>query len=295
MRFTSLPCRMTLTAAFIFGTGLFAGAEPPTTAPSHQALDDNVSAELQVGEAELSSARQRFEIVSADLRALQERMRTGSGRFDVSADALESDASRYDKELESLQLESVGAKARRDAIEKAIKEQSDQAKAALHDDPVAAELQKVVDARQEQEKFVAMQTKAGVATQADLTSAQATLAEAEAKLAERKRDAAAAAGAENLAPLNRELASLTIAEDEREAKIEFLKARLDKLRPLLEMTDDLQDRERDVAMVREEYYKAQQQAEIDRMQAQRDQIIGRLRAQRAQPTPAPSTPAAEGH
>lgn len=283
MRFVSLPCRVTLVAAFLAAAGVFAqAAAQPTTAPwERMSPSDRASAELQVANQELQIAQDHFSVAAEQFKDLRAKIQKLSGRFEVSGDALQSDASHYDKELESLQLESVGAKARRDAIEKAIKEQSDQAKTALHDDPVAGELQKVVDARQQQAKFVEAQTKMGTATHADLNNVQATLAEAQAKLAERQQTAAAASGADNLASLNRELATLMIAEDERQAKIDFLKGRLEKLRPLLEMTDDLQERERDLAMAREEYHRAQQQAEDDRMQAQRNEILNRLEAERA--------------
>ncbi len=116
---------------------------------------------------------------------------------------------------------------------------SQKAEAAAVSDPVASQLQQVVDARKQQVDALEKEHASGVASTADLTSARAEEADASAKLAERKEQAMANAGGSEIASLQHELIELVIARQERDAKIGFVTDRLDKTQQALAMADGI--------------------------------------------------------
>jgi len=144
-------------------------------------------------------------------------------------------------------LEEAGSKARIQAIEEAVAEQSKRVQKASMEDPVIAELQKVAEARERQLKLVENERKAGTVTDTALQEAIAALAEARAKVAERRQTVFTGNGGDALTSLNRELLTLSIADRERHAKIQYLEAQLAKITPELGASMDLEFRERDLA------------------------------------------------
>jgi chromosome segregation ATPase len=194
--------------------------------------------------------------LNSELHEIQSQLREKTGRMDVSPENLESTVESLEKDKEALMLADVAAKARRDAMEEAIAEQTAKADKIAAMDATISALRKGVEAREQQLDLIQQQVKSGVNTQDTVVAAQASLAQAEANLAERISALSGEAGGSLSSALSRELLDLNIEEKEREAKMQFIENRLKTLGEALQMADnadlvDLMRRRESAAVVGE--------------------------------------------
>jgi chromosome segregation ATPase len=191
-------------------------------------------------EARLKKAEQEYDAAKNAVAEMERVLHSLTQRAETSKASLSKAASHLDEEAEALALEQAGADARQKALEAAIAQQSKRAEAAVQKDEVAAELQKVVDARTAQAKRTEQMQATGAVANTDLESVMAAVAEARARLAERRQQTAATAGGAALAEWNKELLNLSIANAERHAKLKFLEERRQGLGEALQKADDLE-------------------------------------------------------
>src|SRR5689334_1805691 len=81
-----------------------------------------VKVRREQAEKALAVAQRDFEDHHSLLQSVRDQLLKVTGRVDVSADAIRKSAARVEEELESLQLDAVGAEARLAAIEKTMAE-----------------------------------------------------------------------------------------------------------------------------------------------------------------------------
>jgi chromosome segregation ATPase len=211
------------------------GLFDPSYNPVAEARDN-----LKLCQEEFARATLELRNARDKLRDVRQQMQSLSGRIEVSPDVLRHAAVKLEDEQQSLELEQAAMSARQEAMEKAAATAAARAKQAAEEDPVARELAKVVDARETAWKQLRQAFARGLTTPQEVSAAEAALAEAKAKLAAQREQAVVAAGGDGLAALNRELTNLSISEQERQARLRFIKERLAKLAQALQLVDDLE-------------------------------------------------------
>jgi chromosome segregation ATPase len=177
--------------------------------------------------------------------ALRDKLRDLTGRIDVSSDAIGAAVTRLETERQKLQLDALAKSARREALEQAIAESSQRIEQRVAADPIAAELQKVVDARQLRVDSLKKLAAAAATNQTEVSDGIAAAAEARAKLLQRRHDAAAESGGSALDGFNHELMTISIDSKELSAKLDYLKKQLDGLRQASDEEDSLKRLETD--------------------------------------------------
>jgi chromosome segregation ATPase len=271
----ALPASLALAQAAESSSG------PPTSSSSSSSSLSPAQVEQRIRYAEhsqasaqtrLKKAEQEYDQARDAAAELERKLHALTQRAETSRSSLSKAASHLDEEAEALALEQAGADARQQALEVVIAQQAKHAEAAVKDDPVAAELQKVVDARAAQSKRTEQLYKTGAVDAPNVDGAAAALAEARARLAERRQQSAAAAGGAALADWNRELLNLSVANAERHAKLKFLEDRRQGLAEALQIADGLS-----------RFKDTMNNAERDRGLAKRDldnaeELLGMLRA-----------------
>ena len=206
-------------------------------------------AEARLGRARgrLSTVTENYDALLNEAEQMREWLRKKTNRVDVSPQALAQAATKLEAVRDELLLDAAGAQARRKALSNAIAEQSNHAEAETVKDPVVSALAVVVKEHEDNVKRLEAQFKAATVSAADLSSARAALATAQANLAEKRREAAMAAGGDQLNLLTRELTQLSIAAAERDARLKFITSELQDLReatPALEKLEALDRRVR---------------------------------------------------
>ncbi|HEX5241941.1 MAG TPA: hypothetical protein VFW23_01670 [Tepidisphaeraceae bacterium] len=181
----------------------------------------------------LKLAQDDYDRAREQCAALESVLRDRTGRVDVSQKGLQGYADHLQSELDLLTLQEIGSHARSRALEVAVASQLSEAEKVSHEDSVAAELQKLADAREKQMQLIEEQYKHGVTTAASIQEATSALADARAKLAERRQTVILNAGGDIVQALKRELLNLNIDTREREAKMEFLQKELARIKPEL--------------------------------------------------------------
>jgi chromosome segregation ATPase len=276
---------LALPASLALGQAAESSSGPSSSSSSSSSLSPaQVEQQIRYAEhsqasaqARLKKAEQEYDQANAAAADLERKLHALTQRAETSRSSLSKAASHLDEEVEALALEQAGADARQKALEAVIAQQAKRAEAAVQDDPVAAELQKVVDARAAQVKRTEQLQATGAVPNTDVDAVTAALAEARARLAERRQQTAAAAGGAALADWNRELLNLSVANAERHAKLKFLEGRRQGLPEALQLADELAR------------YKDVMRDDRDRRNAKRDldNAEETLRMLRATPTTKP--------
>lgn len=209
--------------------------------------------ERQQAVARVDAAKNDVSALSAQADKLRDQLRAMTGRFDVSPQALSQAAAKLESVRDELLLEGAGAQARKRAVADAIAEHSNRAQSEAANDAVVRAWTEVVKENESSINMIEARWKQGSATAAELSAARAAMATARANLAEKRREAALAAGGDQLNALNRELTQLTIAAADRDARLAFIEKQLSGLRDGIGMLD-------------------QQEAVSERLQQARDEL-----------------------
>ena len=188
---------------------------------------------------DLAEAQKQYERSQEQLLQMRQQIRQQTGRAQASSDAIREDLAHLEEQRQELQLDMEAKAARMAALSENIAKLSAQVEQKVKDDAVAAELNKIVDARDKQVQRIQSQVKSGLATDAELSDAIAKLAEARARVLERHAEAAERAGADTVSDWNRELMSLSVDAAEIRARLESLSARLQKMQGVTDQLDEL--------------------------------------------------------
>ena len=193
---------------------------------------------LAGAERRLAAAAAPADEADTQLKRLRQQLRDLSGRSDVSQDTLTAALTAIDDQVQKLQLDRLAKESRREALQEEIARASERVQRSVESDAIAAELKKVVEAREQGVERMKQGFESGQTSQSELHEAITKAAEARAKMLQQQRDAAAAAGGAALESFNRELMTLSIDSREMEAKLKYLEERLPRLRAAVESLDD---------------------------------------------------------
>ncbi len=193
---------------------------------------------LERAQRDFDLNQRNADAVNQQLNNLRKELRELSGRSDVAPKTLIAALTSMDDELQHLKIERLSKDARRSALEEQIAQLSERVAKKIESDPIAMELQKVVDAREERVKVIKQMHEQGAASRDEVSQATAQAAEAKAKVLQQQRDASAAAGGSALEAFNRELMTLSIDAKELDTKTKYLEERLPRLRVAVERLDD---------------------------------------------------------
>jgi hypothetical protein len=169
-------------------------------------------------EARVRDHKKNMERVLTQIRDTQERfgkITAELGQEDSGADgdieSLRADLRKMTSQTRELGLEQIGMEARRKAIERRIDELRARMSAAAADDPLLAEMKKIVAARQELVKKLRMLDNTGQKSVAvELSNAEAEYAAAQAQLIRAQREAGGRADGAFIQELNNQLSTLMI-------------------------------------------------------------------------------------
>jgi hypothetical protein len=223
--------------------------------------------------------------------ALRNEIRQLTGRADITARTVTEALTKLEDERQQLELTLLSNQSRSKSIEKQIADQSGQIEQQVAADPILQELQKVVDARQNQVDFKKQQADKGVIGVDEMNAAVVALAESRAKLLQRKHDAMADAGAATLDSYNRELINLSIDRRENEQRLKYLQEHLPGMRDAMDRLDAFQRAQSDLSQAEDELHDADlrlRQAMIQ-LNSTRPRVSERFKTDRAEP------PTTSGH
>jgi hypothetical protein len=190
--------------------------------------DDDINRQV----AELQKQVRDYKNQLDDVRRKTEAL---SGPYSEQFTRVQFDAAA--SKLQELALERVGLAARREAIEAridALRELDDQ---DARDDPVIAELRKLVDIREEQFANLKALNETGQASGISMRNAQAEVAQARIEMLRARRSAAEVANGPLIRELNNELSRLIIRDAELKATHDALDERTEKLEELIAAAD----------------------------------------------------------
>jgi DNA repair exonuclease SbcCD ATPase subunit len=220
-------------------------------------------------ERAMADAQKHLQESQLQLQALRQRVRQQTGRADASADAVRQELAKMEEQRQEFQLESEAKAARMAALTENIAKLTKEVDEKVKNDAVAAELEKVVEARQQRVERIKQMVQVGQATAAELDEAMANVAEARARLLDRHGEAAERAGAGTAQEWNRELMAISVDTAELKARLDKLTERLDKFQSVADEVDqlDTQRQAREQAQQAMDQVK-EQLAELKRQQQQ---------------------------
>jgi hypothetical protein len=247
--------------------------------PSMGRADEHDPAE-HVYQRTLNVLRQQYAELHASLQIQQKKLidiemeiQGETGLVDVDPQTVHRLITTLEEQREQMELEAAGADGRRAALEEAIAKLSKQLDERTASDQVSIELAKLVDIRVTELKRATELHGTGVTPQSDVESAQAALATARAELAAARQKAISSASAEALDTWNRQLVELTIAAQERAARLKFVNERLAKFSGIMQGLDGVDVARGDMARLQQELLDAG--ARIRALAAERDERSAR--------------------
>ena len=211
-----------------------------------------------------------------ELHDLESTLRKQSDSVDVSPATIHQLLSSLQTQRESLSLDLVAKQARAEALTDQIAKYSDQLAKKVEQDPVANELEKVVELQQKAADLAEKQQQSGVVSSADANKAAQELAVARAKLLERKSLTASTAGGDTLAAWNKELMNLSVDQAELNARLKAINERLNRLSDAGDMLDRTEQIRARIADVSKELTEAEAEVSDLKFKAERDHVDFKL-------------------
>ena len=224
--------------------------------------EDQLRRVVAVADENLHRARTEL----TELRGRQREFYEKAGRTDLSRESVLAEAKAMETEEQKLRMDQVGHTARQKALEERIAKIAAKAETRAAGDPVAAELKKVVDLREQELGTAKELDKVAKIPASDVRAIEIKLAEARAEWLNRREAAGSLAGRDILAKLNEELSAIEVDNAETEARLMHIDDQLAKNRAILPIADEYQDSlalplklvEREVESARMQRSKAEQ-------------------------------------
>ncbi|KPK77144.1 MAG: hypothetical protein AMJ79_04270 [Phycisphaerae bacterium SM23_30] len=213
------------------------------------------------------SAEARFTALQAEQHDLIKR----AGQRELYRSRILDEIRDLEQKRQQLEMEQAGRQARQRALEEQIAKMSKQTQVKLSDDPVLAELEKLLKfLEQRLETIMLMEEMQRVKT-SEVTDAQESVALTKIDIIKRREEIGKTEGGELLGKWNLELADLAIRGAELEAQLNFL---IDRLRGieqmnLLEKADRFERLEREISTARSAFDLASREVENVRRQIER--------------------------
>jgi len=177
----------------------------------------------------------------SELRAKQRDFYEKAGRTDLSRESVLAEAKALETEQQKLQMDQIGHAARYRALTARIAQIAAKAEARAAEDPVAAELKKIVDLREQELDRAKQLYKTGQIPTSEVGTIEIKVAEARAEWLKRREAAGSLAGRDLLAKLNEELSAIEVDNAETTARLEHIRDQLAKNRAILPIADECQD------------------------------------------------------
>jgi len=194
---------------------------------------ERLEAEHQRAASELDRSRQ-------ELNALRQKLRDATGRSEADADRIRNELSQLEDRRQELQIELESRAARMNALSQNMGEITKKVEQEVQNDTVAAELQKVVEARESQVERAKQLMDVGKLSRSEYEDAVARAAEARARLMDRRGDVAERAGRGTLNDWNQELMRLSVDSAELQARLDKLNQRLQAFQTIAPELDHLE-------------------------------------------------------
>jgi hypothetical protein len=187
-------------------------------AASDQALSpDQRTKRLSETEALVTGLRRKLEVLSS-LHGAQTN----------SAQMLSDRLNRLRLKLQDLQLQRSAKEARGMALKHGVQERQKEARERGDRDPVAEELRRLVDIRQDELKRIQPLVEGGMVSREEVGKSRAALSEAKVRLAERESALASSGEGDLLGRLSDELAMVEVDLLEISMQISIIEAQLDR-------------------------------------------------------------------
>jgi chromosome segregation ATPase len=205
----------------------------------NQALEGAYDQELASLRRQIEVTRQEVNSAEQRLRDLQSRRRDllAAGQTDLSPDAVMDQTRRLDLERQRLEMDMIGQQARLKALQQQIQATGERSLKESADDPAIKPLEQKLAQLVEQLKLLEQQYQAGMTPQSEVQKARIAVSEAEAQLAERRRRLMQGGG-DVLGKLNTDLAMLSVAAAETEARLKYVREQMEKTKQLLAPADE---------------------------------------------------------
>ena len=196
-------------------------------------------------ERRLAQAQQELVELAARADQLQierQALRDALGRPDLDSDAVLMAVQGLHRERGELELELAARRARQEALLAQVAEIGESLEERVADNPVLAELSKVVELRETALKRARQLVDAGTASVEEANQMAEALARARAEFAQQREVAVERAGAGVVHEVHRELRGLEVEMAEAEGRLRAIRERLDEIngRGLLEITERLE-------------------------------------------------------
>ena len=163
------------------------------------------------------------------LRRSQQALSVTAGRADLSRSSILSKISSLESKQQELEIDLAAKTERLVALRDEIARRGFIARDRVEDDPIAAELAKIVTIREKEVELIRAAAGQGMAGGAEVRQAEAKVAEAKVRLEERREAVSKGANGELLKELNLEQVKLSIDNTELQAKLQAI---LKQLKPL---------------------------------------------------------------
>jgi len=260
MRFVKMKTALFI-AFWSITTVAYAAPEVATPVPPPSA-EDLQKQRIERAAKHLDEAQRDRNAAADRLSQMRQLVRSQTGLLEVTPENVRQVISKLQEQHEQLELDGAGAAGRRRGLDEALAEVSTKLKArAAAADPVADELAKVVEARQNQLDRVTNLSAQAVVSKETLDNAKESLAAARAELAAARQKGAGNAAAEVLDFWNRQRLELTISEQERQAKLDFINKRLEAFSKALDSVDGLEEQRSRVEQADRELSRARDEME----------------------------------
>jgi chromosome segregation ATPase len=237
-------------------------------APQNPAIAD-VQARLDTSQGRSHAIGSDLQNALAELKNIQQVIRDQTGLVDVDPETVHRLIATLQEQREQMELDAAGADGRREALEQAVAKLSKQIDDRVGSDQVCIELSKVVDIRHKQLERIEQLQKQGVAPQENGETAEASLASAQADLAA-ARQKAVSGSADALDTWNRQLLELTIAAQERTARLKYVNERLSKFWGISHALDAMEPTRAQITRLQQELYETVSQ--IDALTDEMNQL-----------------------
>jgi hypothetical protein len=185
----------------------------------------------------LEESRQKLAMLRTAQRGFYEK----AGRTDLSRESIMAAAKALETEEQKLQMDQVGHTARQEALMQRIADIAAKAERRADEDPVAAELKKIVALRERELDLAKKRCDAGQMPTSEVGAIEIKVAEARAEWLKRREAAGSLAGRDLLAKLNEELSTLEVDNAETAARLDHIRIQLAENRKILPIADDYQD------------------------------------------------------
>lgn len=187
-------------------------------------------------ELRLRLAIQRLE----DLRKRRNELSNAAGRMHLVRDDILEEVTRLESHVRELEVDGVSQRARQAAIEAQIARMAEIRTKRAADDAILAELKQLADIQAARLDRVRKLRDESRASDAEVQEVNQSLIEARIRLQERVEMLSEENDARAAKSLNGELAEISIANVESEARIAFIRDRISSLARQLELADQLE-------------------------------------------------------